>query len=197
MVFWAWTEMREISVCSSVRFGCVLPWRVMAGASLLVTCERKSREDAIWPLTREACRTGWRWGVLTLGPKGPSWLTTRSNIYFYTNRPPCYGRGCGVRIVVDSTPPVGGSVWSCRETALSSLEDFAPARPGKGSTASRGLSLAVWALRRRLSQTRRRWRVLSTYMAFSRTIGPGTDDDRFRSYSSGYSCTTSADYLNL
>jgi hypothetical protein len=27
-----------------------------------------------------------------------------------TNCPPCYGRGCGVRLVMDSTLPVGGSV---------------------------------------------------------------------------------------
>jgi hypothetical protein len=25
-------------------------------------------EDAIWPLTRAACRTGWRWGVVSLDP---------------------------------------------------------------------------------------------------------------------------------
>jgi hypothetical protein len=30
--------------------------------------------------------------------------------FYSTNRPPCYGRGCGVRLVVDSTLPVGGSV---------------------------------------------------------------------------------------
>jgi hypothetical protein len=29
---------------------------------------------------------------------------------YRTNRPPCYGRGCGVRLVVDTVPPVGGSV---------------------------------------------------------------------------------------
>jgi hypothetical protein len=29
---------------------------------------------------------------------------------YHTNRPPCYGRGCGVRLVVDSTLPVGGSM---------------------------------------------------------------------------------------
>jgi hypothetical protein len=30
--------------------------------------------------------------------------------FYRTNRPPCIGRGCGVRLVVDSIPPVGGSV---------------------------------------------------------------------------------------
>jgi hypothetical protein len=60
--------MRAVSVCSSVRSGCVSPSRVLAGASRLVTGERLSLEDAIWPLTREACRMGWRWGVLALGP---------------------------------------------------------------------------------------------------------------------------------
>jgi hypothetical protein len=36
--------------------------------AFLFTCEHLSREDVIWPLTRAACQTGWRWGVLTLGP---------------------------------------------------------------------------------------------------------------------------------
>jgi hypothetical protein len=116
---------------------------------------------------------------------------------YRTNRPPCYGRGCGVRLVVDSVPPVSGSVWSCREWAFASLEDFAPARPGKGSIASRDLSLTVRALQRRLRQTWRHRRVLSTYLDFSRMVGPGTGDGRFRSYSGGYSCTTSAECLNL
>jgi hypothetical protein len=30
--------------------------------------------------------------------------------FYRTNRPPCIGRGCGVRLVVDSTLLVGGSV---------------------------------------------------------------------------------------
>jgi hypothetical protein len=30
--------------------------------------------------------------------------------FYRTNRPPCIGRGCGVRLIVDSTLPVGGSV---------------------------------------------------------------------------------------
>jgi hypothetical protein len=50
---------------------------------------------------------------------------------------------------------------------------------------------------RRLSQARRRRRVLSTYLAFSRMVGPGIGDGRFWSYSGGYSCTTSAECLNL
>jgi hypothetical protein len=40
----------------------------LVGASHLVTCERLPREHAIWPLTRAACQTGWKWGVLALGP---------------------------------------------------------------------------------------------------------------------------------
>jgi hypothetical protein len=28
---------------------------------------------------------------------------------YHTNSSPCYGWGCGVRLVVDTTPPVGGS----------------------------------------------------------------------------------------
>jgi hypothetical protein len=60
--------MRGISVCSSVRSECVPPWRVLVGASRLVTGERLPQEDAIWPLTRVACCMGWRWGVLALGP---------------------------------------------------------------------------------------------------------------------------------
>jgi hypothetical protein len=35
--------------------------------------------------------------------------------------------------------------------------------------------------------------VLSTYLAFSRMVGPGIGDGRFRSYSGGYSCTTSTE----
>jgi hypothetical protein len=30
--------------------------------------------------------------------------------FYCTNRPPSIGQGCGVRLVVDSVPPVGGSV---------------------------------------------------------------------------------------
>jgi hypothetical protein len=74
-----------------------------------------------------------------------------------------------------------------------SLEDFALARPGKGTTASRDLSRAVRALPQRLGQARRRRWVLSTYLAFSRMVGPGIGDGRFRSYSGGYNCTTSAE----
>jgi hypothetical protein len=43
-------------VCSSMRSGCVPPCHVSVGASRLVTGERLPRKDAIWPLTREACR---------------------------------------------------------------------------------------------------------------------------------------------
>jgi hypothetical protein len=74
-----------------------------------------------------------------------------------------------------------------------SLVDFALARPGKGSTASRDLSRVVRALPRRLGQARRCRRVLSTYLGFSRMVGSDTGDGRFRTYSGGYSCTTSAE----
>jgi hypothetical protein len=117
--------------------------------------------------------------------KDRSSVDLASDDFYRTNRPPCYRRGFGVRPVVDSVPPVGGSVWSCREWGFSSLEDFTPARPGKGSTASRDLSRAVWALPRRLSQARKHKRVLSTYLAFSRMVGTGIDDDRFRFYWAG------------
>jgi hypothetical protein len=110
---------------------CVSPWCVTAGASRLVTGERLPREDAIWPLTRAACHMGWNWRVLALNDR--SSVDLASDDFYRTNRPPCIGRRCGVRLVVDSTPPISGSRWSCRETGLSSLEDFASARPGNGS----------------------------------------------------------------
>jgi hypothetical protein len=59
------------------------------------------------------------------------------------------------------------------------------------------LSLAVRALQQGLRQTRRRTRVLSTYLDFSRMVGLGTGDDQFRSYSGRYSYTTTAECFNL
>jgi hypothetical protein len=50
---------------------------------------------------------------------------------YRTNHPPCYGLGCGVRLVVDSAPPVGGSVRSCRETAFL-LRRLRPGEAGEG-----------------------------------------------------------------
>jgi hypothetical protein len=50
---------------------------------------------------------------------------------YRTNRPPCYGRGCGVRLVVDSTLPVGGSVWSWWETTFL-LRRLRPGEAGEG-----------------------------------------------------------------
>jgi hypothetical protein len=78
-----------------------------------------------------------------------------------------------VRLVVDSALPLGGR---CDRDGRrrSSLEDFAPARPGKGSTASRDPSLAVRALQQGLCKTRRRRRVLSTYLDSSRMVWFGT-----------------------
>jgi hypothetical protein len=57
MVFWVWTKMGEISVCSSVSSRCVSLNVLLAGASHLVTCERLPRGDAIWTLARVACQT--------------------------------------------------------------------------------------------------------------------------------------------
>jgi hypothetical protein len=77
----------------------------------LVAGERLLREDVIWPLTRGTCHMGWRWGVLALSPlKDSSSVDLASDDFYRTNRPTCYGWGCGVRLVVDSVPPLGGSV---------------------------------------------------------------------------------------
>jgi hypothetical protein len=118
MELWAWTEMW--------RSRCVLAWVLgafffdlfLAGAIHLFTCERQPREDAIWPLTRAACRTGWRWECSLSAHKDRSSVDLVSLDYFRTDRPPCIGRGCGVRLIVDSTLPVGGSVWSWWEMAF-------------------------------------------------------------------------------
>jgi hypothetical protein len=42
--------------------------------------------------------------------KDRSSVDLASDDSYRTNHPPCYGRGCGVRLVVDSIPPVGGSL---------------------------------------------------------------------------------------
>jgi hypothetical protein len=57
-----------------------------------------------------------RVGRMEIGECSLSALKDRSSVdlasddFYRTNCPPCIGRGCGVRLVVDSTPPVGGSV---------------------------------------------------------------------------------------
>jgi hypothetical protein len=76
----------------------------------MVTCERLPREDAIWPLTRAACRTDGDGECLLSALKDRLSVDLASVDFYRTNRPPCIGRGCGVRLIVDSTPPVGGSV---------------------------------------------------------------------------------------
>jgi hypothetical protein len=68
MVFWDWSEMREISVCSSVSFSAYLFDVFLVGVSHLIMSVRLPQKDVIWPLTQAACRTDWRWGVLALDP---------------------------------------------------------------------------------------------------------------------------------
>jgi hypothetical protein len=102
--------MSEISVCSSVSSGCLSLDVLLAGASHLVTCERLPRRDAIWPLAERFV------GSDGDGECSLSALKDRPSVdvvlvdYYCTNRPPCIGRGYRVRLVVDSTLPVGGSV---------------------------------------------------------------------------------------
>jgi hypothetical protein len=98
-------------VCSSVSSGCVPP----------LTCFW--RERAIWLLVNAylgEMRSGLSHERL-VGRDGDgecslSALEDRSSVdlasvdFYRTNRPPCIGRECGVRLVVDSTLPVGGSV---------------------------------------------------------------------------------------
>jgi hypothetical protein len=131
MVFWFWTEMREISVCSSVSSGCVPPWRVLVGASRSVTWERLPREDVIWPLTRVASRMDGVGDCSLTALKDRSSVDLASDDFYRTNRLPCIGRGCEVRLVVDRTPPVGGSVWSWGETVFP-LGRLRPGEAGEG-----------------------------------------------------------------
>jgi hypothetical protein len=93
-------------VCS----GCVLPSRVSARASRLITGERMPRKDAIWPLTRAACHTDGVGECSLSALKDRSSVDLASDDFYRRNHTPCIGRWCGVRLVVDSTPPVGGSV---------------------------------------------------------------------------------------
>jgi hypothetical protein len=76
----------------------------------MVPCERLPRGDAIWPLTRAACRTDGDGEFSLSALKDRSSVDLASVEFYRTNCPPCIGRGCGVILVVDSTLPVGGSV---------------------------------------------------------------------------------------
>jgi hypothetical protein len=83
---------------------------LLAGASRLVTCERLPR-GVRSGLSPERCVGRDGDGECTLSAlKDRSSVDLASVDFYRTNRPPCYGRGCGVRLVVDSTLPVGGSV---------------------------------------------------------------------------------------
>jgi hypothetical protein len=87
-------------------------------------------EQAIWLLVN-ACLGKMRSGLLPErrvgrigeGSAHPRPLQTdrqsnhASSGSYRTNHPPCYGRGCGVRLVVDSTLPVMGSTSSTAEAA--------------------------------------------------------------------------------
>jgi hypothetical protein len=82
-------------------------WRERANWLLVNACLGKMRSG----LSPER-RVVWDGvGVCSL-----SALEVRSSVdlasvdFYRTNRPPCIGRGCGVRLVVDSVPPVGRSV---------------------------------------------------------------------------------------
>jgi hypothetical protein len=82
-------------------------WRERAIWLLVNTCLGKMRSSLL--LERRVGRDG-------DGECSLSALKDRSSVdlalvdFYRTNRPPCIGRGCGVRLVVDSTLPVGGSV---------------------------------------------------------------------------------------
>jgi hypothetical protein len=82
-------------------------WRERADQLLVNACLGKMRSG----LLPERCV-----GQLEIGECSLSALKDRSSVnlasvdFYRTNRPPCSGRGYGVRLVVDSVPPVGGSV---------------------------------------------------------------------------------------
>jgi hypothetical protein len=82
-------------------------WRERADRLLVNACLGKMRPGLL-PEQRV--------GRMELGECSLSALKDRSSVdlapddFYRTNCPPCIGRGCGVRLVVDSTPPVGGSV---------------------------------------------------------------------------------------
>jgi hypothetical protein len=120
MVFWAWTEMWEISVCSSVSSGCVLPWRDTGGSEPF---------GYLWTPTSGRCDLASR-------PSGKSdgmeMVSARSRPLRIDHQLTfLQWRGCGVRLIVDSTLPIGGSVWSWWETTFL-LRRLHPSEAGEG-----------------------------------------------------------------
>jgi hypothetical protein len=82
-------------------------WRERADWILVNACLGKMRSG----LSPERCVVWDGVGVCSLSAlMDRSSVDLASDDIYRTNRPPCIGRGCGVRLVVDSTPPVGGSV---------------------------------------------------------------------------------------
>jgi hypothetical protein len=80
--------------------------------------------------------------------------------------------------------------------SFSFLVDFAPAT-GEGFHSFEGpLAGSMSSTAGAVSDSETQG-VLSTYLSFSPMVGLGIGDGRFRSYSGGYSCTTSAECLNL
>jgi hypothetical protein len=82
-------------------------WRERADRLLVNSCLWKMRSGLL-PERRV--------GQMELGECSLSALKDRSSVdlasvdFYRTNRPPCIGWGYGVRLVVDSTPPIGRSV---------------------------------------------------------------------------------------
>jgi hypothetical protein len=148
MVFWAWTEMWEISVCSSVSSGCVPPWRVFGGSEPFGYWWTPASERCDLAFYPSGVSDEMEMGSARSRPLRTDHQSNHASLdSCRTNRPSCYGLGCGVRIVVDSTLPVGGSVWSWWEMAFL-LRRLCPGEAGKGfhsfegplagSTSSRG-----------------------------------------------------------
>jgi hypothetical protein len=115
---------------------------------------------------------------------------------YRTNCPPCYGRGCWVRLVVDSAPPVDGSERSCRETTFL-LRRIRPGEAGEGFHSFEGplaSNTSSTAGAAPDSETQEGTIHLLGLQPYGRAWNR---DGRFRTYSGGYSCTTSAECLNL
>jgi hypothetical protein len=97
---------------------------------------------------------------------------------------------------VDSVPPVGVGRCDRVGSGLSLLSRICPSEAGEGFHSFEGPlagSMSSTAEAGPGSETQEG----TIRLAFSRMVGPGIGDGRFRSYSGGYSCTTSAECLNL